>query len=108
MASRMKTVATATVVLSEATIDHAYAQLGVQLTHYTGSQFNEGVPVPPNALAPGDIVFFDGMPPQHEGMYIGGGRFIQAPHTGDVVKISSLSQPGYAFGFVGAERPFGA
>jgi cell wall-associated NlpC family hydrolase len=41
-------------------------------------------------------------------MYIGGGRFIQAPHTGDVVKISSLSEPGYAFGFVGAVRPFGA
>jgi cell wall-associated NlpC family hydrolase len=41
-------------------------------------------------------------------MYIGGGRFIQAPHTGDVVKISSLAEPAYSFGFVGAVRPWGA
>jgi hypothetical protein len=89
---------------------YVYAQLGVQLTHYTGSQFYEGTRVPPWALEPGDLVFFEpsSRGPQHEGMYIGGGRFIQAPHTGDVVKISSLTQPGYAFGFVGAVRPFGA
>ena len=89
---------------------YVYAQLGIQLTHYTGSQFYEGARVPPWALQPGDLVFFEpsSRGPQHEGMYIGGGRFIQAPHTGDVVKISSLSQPGYAFGFVGAVRPFGA
>ena len=35
------------------------------------------------------------------GMYIGGGQFIHAPHTGDVVKISSLA--GYS-SFVGARR----
>jgi len=89
---------------------YVYAQLGVQLTHYTGSQFYEGTRIPPWALKPGDLVFFEpsSRGPQHEGMYIGGGRFIQAPHTGDVVKISSLSEPGYAFGFVGAVRPFGA
>ena len=89
---------------------YVYAQLGIQLTHYTGSQFYEGTRVPPWALKPGDLVFFEpsSRGPQHEGMYIGGGRFIQAPHTGDVVKISSLSEPGYAFGFVGAIRPFGA
>jgi cell wall-associated NlpC family hydrolase len=88
---------------------YVYAQLGIQLTHYTGSQFYEGTRVPPWALQPGDLVFFEpsARGPQHEGMYIGNGQFIQAPHTGDVVKISSLSQPGYAFGFVGAVRPFG-
>jgi len=89
---------------------YVYAQLGIQLTHYTGSQFYEGARVPPWALQPGDLVFFEpsARGPQHEGMYIGGGRFVQAPHTGDVVKISSLSEPGYAFGFVGAVRPFSA
>jgi len=89
---------------------YVYAQLGIQLTHYTGSQFYEGTRVPPWALQPGDLVFFEpsARGPQHEGMYIGGGKFIQAPHTGDVVKISSLSEPGYAFGFVGAVRPFKA
>jgi NlpC/P60 family protein len=88
---------------------YAYAQLGIRLTHYTGSQFYEGARVPPGQLRPGDLVFFEptSRGPQHEGMYIGGGRFVHAPHTGDVVKISSLSEPSYAFGFVGAVRPWG-
>jgi cell wall-associated NlpC family hydrolase len=88
---------------------YVYAQLGVSLTHYTGSQFYEGVRVPPDQLEPGDLVFFEpsARGPQHEGMYIGGGQFIQAPHTGDVVKISSLSEPSYLFGYVGAVRPYG-
>lgn len=87
---------------------YVYAQLGIQLTHYTGSQFYEGARVPRWDLQPGDLLFFEpsARGPQHEGIYIGGGEFIQAPHTGDVVKISSLSEPGYAFGFVGAVRPY--
>ncbi len=88
----------------------AYAQLGIRLTHYTGSQFYEGARVPPGELRPGDLVFFEpsARGPQHEGMYIGSGRFIQAPHTGDVVKISSLAEPAYWFGFVGGVRPWSA
>jgi len=89
---------------------YVYAQLGIHLTHYTGSQFYEGARIPPSALLPGDLLFFEpsARGPQHEGIYIGGGQFVQAPHTGDVVKVSSLSEPGYAFGFVGAVRPWGA
>jgi len=87
---------------------YVYAQLGISLTHYTGSQWFEGAQVPPDQLEPGDLVFFEpsAAGPQHEGMYIGGGQFIQAPHTGDVVKISSLGDPSYEFGFVGAVRPW--
>jgi hypothetical protein len=40
-------------------------------------------------------------------MYVGGGRFIHAPHTGDVVKISSLDQPYYAKQFAGGRRLLG-
>jgi cell wall-associated NlpC family hydrolase len=87
---------------------YVYAQLGIGLTHYTGAQFYEGTRMPPDQLQPGDLVFFEASArgPQHEGMYIGGGQFIQAPHTGDVVKISSLSEPSYQFGYVGAVRPW--
>jgi cell wall-associated NlpC family hydrolase len=86
---------------------YVYAQLGVSLVHYTGAQWFEGARVPPGDLEPGDLLFFEpsSRGPQHEGMYIGGGRFIQAPHTGDVVKISSLDDPSYRFGYVGAVRP---
>jgi cell wall-associated NlpC family hydrolase len=87
---------------------YVYAQLGIQLTHYTGSQFHEGMPVARDQLQPGDLVFFFASRgvPGHEGMYIGNNQFIQAPHTGDVVKISSLSDPNYALGYVGDVRPY--
>jgi NlpC/P60 family len=87
---------------------YVYAQLGIHLTHYTGSQFTEGLRLPREVLEPGDLVFFDDdlvHGPQHEGIYIGGGRFIQAPHTGDVVKISSLDDPRYGLRYAGAVRP---
>ena len=38
------------------------------------------------------------------GMYIGGDQFIHAPHTGDVVKISNMSDGYYSSGYVGAKR----
>ena len=53
-------------------------------------------------LQPGDLVFFDGL--GHVGIYIGGDQFIHAPHTGDVVKISSLGESWYASTYVGARR----
>ncbi len=82
-------------------IAYVYGQVGVSLPHYTGAQWNVGVPVSRGDLQPGDLVFFDGL--GHEGLYIGGGQFIHAPHTGDVVKISSLSG-WYADTYVGARR----
>ena len=88
---------------------YVYGQLGVRLTHYTGSQFEEGLRLPRALLEPGDLVFFDLDPvhgPQHEGIYIGDGRFVQAPHTGDVVRISRLDDPRYGFAYVGAVRPY--
>lgn len=90
---------------------YVYAQLGIKLTHYTGAQYFEGARIPFSELTPGDLLFFDPDPtlgPQHEGIYLGGGQFIQAPHTGDVVKISSLSDPAYSLAFVGAVRPYAA
>ncbi len=50
----------------------------------------------------GDLVFFNGL--GHAGIYVGGDQFIHAPHTGDVVKISSLSDSWYASTYVGARR----
>jgi cell wall-associated NlpC family hydrolase len=86
---------------------YVYAQLGIPLTHYSGAQFHEGAAVPRDELQPGDIVFFDASSrgPQHEGMYIGNDEFVHAPHTGDVVKVSSLADPAYALRYVGAVRP---
>jgi cell wall-associated NlpC family hydrolase len=81
---------------------YVYAQVGVSLPHNAAMQYGMGTPVARSQLAPGDLVFFNGL--SHVGMYIGGGRFVHAPHTGDVVKISSLSEYWYAATYVGARR----
>ena len=77
-----------------------YAQVGVGLPHSSRAQYNSGPHVSKSNLQPGDLVFF-GSPIHHVGIYVGGGQYIHAPHTGDVVKISSLSRSDY----VGACRP---
>jgi cell wall-associated NlpC family hydrolase len=80
---------------------YVYAQVGVSLPHNAAAQYGYGAPVSQGDLQPGDLVFFDGL--GHVGLYIGGGQFIHAPHTGDVVKISSLTG-WYASTYVGARR----
>jgi NlpC/P60 family len=87
---------------------YVYGKLGISLPHFTGYQWLVGHRIAKEDLAPGDIVFFfpRSYGPGHEGLYIGGGLFVQAPRRGDVVKISSLSEPGYAFGYMGAVRPY--
>ena len=79
-----------------------YGQMGVYLPHNAAAQYAYGTPVSRDQLEPGDLVFFDGL--GHVGIYIGGGNFIHAPHTGDVVKISSLYDPWYYAMFVGGRR----
>jgi peptidoglycan DL-endopeptidase CwlO len=80
---------------------YVFAQVGVSLPHSSYAQYGMGSPVARSDLQPGDLVFFDGL--GHVGIYVGGGSFIHAPHTGDVVKISSLSG-WYASTYVGARR----
>jgi peptidoglycan DL-endopeptidase CwlO len=81
---------------------YVFAQIGVSLPHHAASQYGMGAAVSKDELQAGDLVFFNGL--GHMGIYIGGGQFIHAPHTGDVVKISSLSDSWYAATYVGARR----
>ena len=83
-------------------VAYVFAQVGISLPHHAASQYGYGIAVPREQLAPGDLVFFDGL--GHVGIYIGNGQFVHAPHTGDVVKISSLYDSWYAATFVGARR----
>jgi len=83
-------------------IMYVYQQVGISLPHHAASQYGMGSPVSRDALQPGDLVFFNGL--GHAGIYIGGGQFIHAPRTGDVVKISSIYDSWYAQTWVGARR----
>ena len=82
-------------------VSYAFAQIGISVPHSSYEQYAMGIPVSMSQLQPGDLVFFTGA--SHVGIYIGGGQFIHAPHTGDVVKISSLSGY-YSSNFVGGRR----
>jgi peptidoglycan DL-endopeptidase CwlO len=81
---------------------YVFAKVGVYLPHSSYMQFRLGRFVPRSALQPGDAVFFNGA--SHVGIYIGSGRFVHAPHTGDVVKISSRGEGWYGSTYVGARR----
>ena len=86
-------------------MQYAYKQLGVSIPRVSQDQFKSGQQVPREALQPGDLVFFSKAGDVHHvGMYVGDGKFLHAPRTGDVVKISSLSEPHYAAEFCGARR----
>jgi cell wall-associated NlpC family hydrolase len=62
---------------------------GVSIPRVAVDQDNYAVPVPLSDLRPGDLVFF-GADVHHVGMYIGGGLMINAPQTGDVVRVSPI------------------
>ncbi|MCQ2751670.1 MAG: NlpC/P60 family protein [Coriobacteriales bacterium] len=78
--------------------------LGKSLTHFARSQFSEGIAVSKSALCAGDLVFFGSSIEtiHHVGIYIGADKFIHAPQTGDVIRISTLSSRA---DYVGACRP---
>jgi peptidoglycan DL-endopeptidase CwlO len=77
----------------------AYAQEGISLPHFTGSQWNSGVHVTRADLEPGDLVFFFS-DISHVGIYIGNGLMIDAPDFGAVVRV----EPVYWSAYVGAVR----
>jgi NlpC/P60 family protein len=89
-------------------VQQVYQHFGISLPRVTYNQIGTGAAVAMKNLRPGDLVFFDTdakrSGPDHVGIYIGGGKFIHAPHTGDVVKISSLSDSYYTNRWMGGRR----
>lgn len=81
----------------------AYQAAGVSLPHSASAQSSYGRRVPLNQLRPGDIVFF-GSPISHNGIYIGGGRMVDAPHTGARVRVESFSSHFGRLSLVAARR----
>jgi cell wall-associated NlpC family hydrolase len=75
-----------------------YGHFGVVLPHSSFGDLTFGNRVSRRWLKPGDLVFFAGA--SHVGIYVGAGRFIDAPHTGAVVRISTMRE----YGFYSARR----
>jgi peptidoglycan DL-endopeptidase CwlO len=81
----------------------AWRSAGVDLPRVVPDQYHAIRHVAKSDLQPGDLVFFDDL--GHEGIYVGGGRFIHAPHTGTDVQYASMSNPYWVANYVGAGRP---
>ena len=83
----------------------AWQQGGVSLPHYSVAQYQQGEKVPLTDLRRGDLVFFassaDYRSIYHVGLYIGDGLMIEAPYTGENVRISSI----WRSSLFGAARP---
>ncbi len=76
---------------------YVYGKFGVSFPHGATLQARMGRPVPLSRMQPADLVFFGDVTfYSHVGIYIGNGLFIEAPHTGDVVKVSRLAGRGCA------------
>jgi peptidoglycan DL-endopeptidase CwlO len=68
----------------------SFAQAGVSgLPHSSQTLATMGTPVSRDDLQIGDLVFF-GHPVHHVGFYVGNGYMVDAPETGEVVKIQPL------------------
>jgi peptidoglycan DL-endopeptidase CwlO len=84
----------------------AWQQAGVSLPHWSVGQWYATRRVSLGNLHRGDLVFYANNTSNpntihHVALYIGGGRMIEAPHTGAQVRISSIWRPG----LIGAGRP---
>ncbi|MET8867481.1 C40 family peptidase [Nonomuraea sp. NPDC004580] len=84
-------------------VQFAWKKAGVKLPRVASSQFvRTRKKVSWRDLKPGDLMFFSGL--GHVGMYVGKGKMIHSPRTGERVRIDKLS--GWRrSSFVGAVRP---
>ena len=85
---------------------YAYAQAGISIPRNSRAQYAALPKVSADDLQPGDLVFWASNPGNpatiyHVAIYLGNGRIVQAPESGDVVKVSNMWWAGYA----GAVRP---
>jgi cell wall-associated NlpC family hydrolase len=80
----------------------AYRQAGMRIPRVARDQYRKYKKIKRWHLRPGDLVFFHHL--GHVGMWVGRGRFVHSPHTGDHVRVARL-KGWYRRSYVGAVRP---
>jgi cell wall-associated NlpC family hydrolase len=84
-------------------VQAAWAHAGVSIPRTTYEMEGAMPSISKANLQAGDLVFFDGW--GHVGMYVGNGLMIDAPQTGELIRLLPLDTSWYAQHYVGAERP---
>ena len=80
----------------------AYGRVGINLPHNSYALYSTGRRVPESGMAPGDILFFEGL--GHVGIYLGRGKMVHAPQTGRNVEVVRLGATNYGSRLIGARR----
>ena len=89
-------------------VHYVFAQvLGIDLPQNSVGQYQVGKQIARTDMMTGDLVFFKthGKRISHVGIYLGEGRFIHSPTTGERVRVDNLSSQYWAHRFAGARRP---
>ena len=80
----------------------AYGRVGIDLPHNSYALYSTGRRVPESGMAPGDILFFEGL--GHVGIFLGRGKMVHAPQTGRNVEVVRLGTTNYGSRLIGARR----
>lgn len=72
-------------------MQYVFKSQGIDIPRVSQDQQKFAKTISMAEIKPGDLVFNLASDSTHVGMYIGDDMYIQAPHTGDIVKISKLS-----------------
>lgn len=84
---------------------YAYSQAGKSVPRTTAGLWRNSTPVSAGNLRVGDVLFFEIQGKMsHVGLYLGGGRFVHAPSSGQRVSIESLGSTYYRRAFVRGGR----
>jgi Cell wall-associated hydrolases (invasion-associated proteins) len=91
-------------------VKYVYSKFGVALNRTAANQAEQGTTISKAKLLPGDLVFFDTNGGKnrinHVGIYIGGGKFIQASSGSSNVVISDITEGFYSETYMKAKRVF--
>ena len=88
-------------------VRHVYAQvLDLELPRTSKQISRVGTPLHPAELRPGDLVFYDTQrsPYSHVGLYIGDGKFVHSPKSGDRIRVERMELNYCKTRFSGARR----
>lgn len=87
-------------------VQYVFEQHGIAMPRDVRRQFEVGLRIDPNALEPGDLLFFTTVTQgaSHVGIAIGGDQFVHAPSSNGVVRVERLSTAYWSDRFLGARR----
>ncbi|HEU4892784.1 MAG TPA: C40 family peptidase [Vicinamibacterales bacterium] len=87
-------------------VAYVFAQQGLALPRTVSEQYDAGREISPDALVPGDLVFFSTVTrgPSHVGIAVSASEFVHAPSSSGAVRVERLTTPYWSSRFVGIRR----